>query len=258
MRFFLLFIILSLSACQGSKDGVGETSMWRDYNPSVYWSYGNCNQSYFPDRFLCGYELRKKNNANTNKGNELQNYATNLAIEVVEKKITSDKAHSLLDTFLNDFHLRAESEEGLDPKISYGLLALSFANSQGYSLSDFTDDLSDTAEDLSKLSTYNSNVPSFAISSNSYSGGMSKVCNYSCVGSAYSISVGAAEICPLNPPCDSAASIKKININKGTLVCLGDGEFSKGMNKVCKYDCLGSAHAITISAVEICPISVKR
>ena len=42
------------------------------------------------------------------------------------------------------------------------------------------------------------------------------------------------------------------------VVCFLKGEQTSGMNKICYYDCLGSAAAITISAVELCPLSITR
>lgn len=40
-------------------------------------------------------------------------------------------------------------------------------------------------------------------------------------------------------------------------VCFKTGEQTSGMNKICYYDCLGSAKAITIGAVELCPLSIN-
>lgn len=42
------------------------------------------------------------------------------------------------------------------------------------------------------------------------------------------------------------------------VTCFKTGERSSGMNKICYYDCLGSAAAITISAVELCPLSIDN
>jgi hypothetical protein len=101
-------------------------------------------------------------------------------------------------------------------------------------------------------------------SNNSYSSGSSnspftKVCNYTCVGSAYSITVGSTDICPLSPPCDpSAGAASKSNTSSGSTTCYKKNEYTKGMNKVCGYNCLGQPHVITIGAANICPISVKR
>ena len=43
-----------------------------------------------------------------------------------------------------------------------------------------------------------------------------------------------------------------------TQLCYRTGEYTKGMNKVCQYSCTGSAHAITVKSVEMCPLTVKR
>ncbi|MGO4438561.1 hypothetical protein [Rhizobium sp. RAF56] len=41
------------------------------------------------------------------------------------------------------------------------------------------------------------------------------------------------------------------------VMCFKTGERTSGMNKICYYDCLGSAAAITIGAVELCPLSIN-
>ena len=40
--------------------------------------------------------------------------------------------------------------------------------------------------------------------------------------------------------------------------CFGKGEETSGMNKICYYDCLGSAAAITISSTSLCPLTIKN
>ena len=249
MQKYFIFIFLLFSAC-ANPNNVGH-NLFYDVNNSTYWSYGNCNNDYYPDRFLCGLEKRNADERNDESGNALQIYATKLAIDVVEGKKSSDQAHTLLDEKLNVYHFSSEDEKGIDPNLSLALMTASLAASHGYSLSDFTDD-------MKTISKYVGEMPSFAISSDSYSSGLTKVCNYNCVGSAYSITVGAAEMCPLNPPCSSSASKSKVNIDSGTTTCFSNGEFTKGMNKVCKYNCVGSPHVITIGAAEMCPITVKR
>jgi hypothetical protein len=42
------------------------------------------------------------------------------------------------------------------------------------------------------------------------------------------------------------------------LVCFGAGEQVSGMNKICYYNCNGSAAAITISSVKLCPLTINR
>lgn len=48
------------------------------------------------------------------------------------------------------------------------------------------------------------------------------------------------------------------HIEKAATTCFKSGEQTSGMNKICYYNCLGSQAAITISAVAICPLSIKR
>ena len=40
--------------------------------------------------------------------------------------------------------------------------------------------------------------------------------------------------------------------------CFKTGERISGMNKICYYNCLGSEAAITISSVELCPLSIEN
>jgi len=42
------------------------------------------------------------------------------------------------------------------------------------------------------------------------------------------------------------------------VTCFKSGEQVSGMNKICYYNCLGSQAAITIGAVELCPLSIDR
>ena len=39
--------------------------------------------------------------------------------------------------------------------------------------------------------------------------------------------------------------------------CFKTGERTSGMNKICYYDCLGSETAITISSIELCPLTIR-
>ncbi|MDC3086003.1 hypothetical protein OA342_01535 [Pelagibacteraceae bacterium] len=249
--FILLILSLALVKCTNDSGDFSIYNLSGETNQSQYWSYGNCNQSYYPDRFLCGLELRQKSGKTDPDGNALQNYATNLATKVVEGKISNEDAHSDLDSTLNEFHLWSESQRGIDPDLALLIFAGSLAGSYGYSLSDFTDDVKDTAAALNSM-------PTFAISTNSTSNGLTKVCNYTCLGSPYSITVSSTAICPLNPPCKAPASLNDQNTNIGNTTCFKTGEYAKSMNKVCNYNCLGSPHSITISSVELCPISVMR
>ena len=40
--------------------------------------------------------------------------------------------------------------------------------------------------------------------------------------------------------------------------CFKQGEYTQGLNKVCQYSCTGSAHAITVGAAHLCPLTVKK
>lgn len=40
--------------------------------------------------------------------------------------------------------------------------------------------------------------------------------------------------------------------------CFFQYEQTSGFNKICLYDCLGSAEAITIKATQLCPLTINR
>jgi hypothetical protein len=60
---------------------------------------------------------------------------------------------------------------------------------------------------------------------------------------------GAAATKPVPPPQPASAP---------TVTCFGRGEATSGSNKICYYDCLGSAAAITIPAVSLCPLTIQH
>lgn len=41
-------------------------------------------------------------------------------------------------------------------------------------------------------------------------------------------------------------------------MCMKKGEYTSGMNKICIYDCLGSDASITVSSVELCPLTINN
>lgn len=51
------------------------------------------------------------------------------------------------------------------------------------------------------------------------------------------------------------ASSKPIRV---AVICFKSGEQVSGMNKICYYNCLGSQAAITIGAVQLCPLTIDR
>lgn len=54
------------------------------------------------------------------------------------------------------------------------------------------------------------------------------------------------------------ALMKGIKQANNAVMCFKTGEKISGMNKICYYDCTGSEAAITISSVELCPLSIDR
>ncbi len=42
------------------------------------------------------------------------------------------------------------------------------------------------------------------------------------------------------------------------VTCFITGEQISGLNKICYYDCVGSAYAITIRAAALCPLTIRR
>lgn len=57
-------------------------------------------------------------------------------------------------------------------------------------------------------------------------------------------------------PNAQAADARLIRASNTT--CFKTGENQEGMTKICFYDCLGSPAAITVSATQLCPLSIKR
>lgn len=45
--------------------------------------------------------------------------------------------------------------------------------------------------------------------------------------------------------------------NELAAVCFKSGEQLSGMNKICYYNCMGSTVAITISSVQLCPLTIN-
>ncbi len=42
------------------------------------------------------------------------------------------------------------------------------------------------------------------------------------------------------------------------LLCFSTGQEIDGLNKICYYDCAGSRAAITVSSIDLCPITIER
>jgi hypothetical protein len=58
-------------------------------------------------------------------------------------------------------------------------------------------------------------------------------------------------------PAKPEARLFKAQFGGGT-TCFKSGEQTSGMSKICYYNCLGSPAAITISSVELCPLTIQR
>ena len=42
------------------------------------------------------------------------------------------------------------------------------------------------------------------------------------------------------------------------IICFKTGESISGINKICMYNCAGSAAAITVGVAELCPVTINR
>ena len=45
---------------------------------------------------------------------------------------------------------------------------------------------------------------------------------------------------------------------KIAILCFKTGEQVSGLNKICFYDCAGSAAAITVKSYQLCPLTINR
>lgn len=59
-------------------------------------------------------------------------------------------------------------------------------------------------------------------------------------------------------PAISADNIYRAKPIRVAATCFSTGEQVSGMNKICYYDCLGSAVAITVRSIDLCPLSINR
>ncbi len=100
------------------------------------------------------------------------------------------------------------------------------------------------------------------MSSGEQTSGMNKICYYDCLGSTQTVTQSATSLCRLSINGPMPGSRRPPPPNQaprgGQTVCFGRGEQMSGMNKICYYDCLGSAHAVTQSSVSLCPLTVTQ
>lgn len=92
--------------------------------------------------------------------------------------------------------------------------------------------------------------------------GLNKICYYDCLGSTRTVTQSAVSLCALsiNAPTFSPMQTPRAPTppRGGQVTCFARGEETSGMNKVCYYDCLGSARAVTQSAVSLCPLTINQ
>lgn len=96
-------------------------------------------------------------------------------------------------------------------------------------------------------STTNYANTSSMISTKSQTSGLNRLCFYSDAGSAYGLTVGATETCPVSP--------SKYGSYSGPSAAIGILHSSQvsGMNRLCYYNQGGSAMVRTVGASELCP-----
>ena len=90
--------------------------------------------------------------------------------------------------------------------------------------------------------------------------GLNKICYYNVLGSAYSITIAATQLCPLsieapNPAPRPSGVFAPAPPSAGGRMGLLKGEVSEGMNKICYYDVVGSTATLTLSVTSLCPLN---
>ena len=92
--------------------------------------------------------------------------------------------------------------------------------------------------------------------------GMTKQCIYDALGSTYTTTIKAVELCPLSikverrtaaPPAPTTPATPP----PSTITARLTGEKTTGMTKQCFYEYLGSEYTRTISSVALCPLSAQ-
>ena len=53
-------------------------------------------------------------------------------------------------------------------------------------------------------------------------------------------------------------SVVTQNLAASAIVCTYTGQKQGGLNKICYYDCAGSAAAITVKSHEVCPVTINQ
>lgn len=92
------------------------------------------------------------------------------------------------------------------------------------------------------------------------SAGMNKICYYDCLSGQASKTISSVELCPLSVDSGQTrgGAAMRQSPSRVSTTCFKRGEYTDGMNKVCRYDCLGSPAEMTISSVKLCPLTMKQ
>ena len=88
--------------------------------------------------------------------------------------------------------------------------------------------------------------------------GMSKQCFYDALGSQYTRTVSAIQLCPLSVQVQAAPSYgyEAPEVRTGG-VAFKTGEQITGMTKQCYYNYLGSVVSQTVSSITLCPLTIN-
>lgn len=73
-----------------------------------------------------------------------------------------------------------------------------------------------------------------------------------------SVSVSVIALLIFAAPIVHSPSTERHALIQISTTCFSTGEQTSGMNKICYYNCLGSAAAITVSAADLCPLTIEQ
>lgn len=94
--------------------------------------------------------------------------------------------------------------------------------------------------------------------------GMTKQCFYNALGSDYTLTVRAIDLCPLSTQVRTAPTRRPTSPSPSpapsipsSITAFKTGERTSGMTKQCYYDGLGSTYTRTVQSFELCPLSIR-
>lgn len=67
----------------------------------------------------------------------------------------------------------------------------------------------------------------------------------------------AAKLNTLGASMRDAPAAQSVSGNRSGMTCLKTGEVTSGFNKMCTYNCGGSAAATTVAATSLCPLTTS-